>query len=279
MDRGQHGAPRCGWGITYPTLRSGPIRPGDRTVTKGLVGIKKVLRRFRWPIKALQPITPAISGTSHPVRIPPITRIPLPPLSHRDRCLIAAFNIAAFNIAAISHPWRGYCTPLSISPPIYYVLQYTSLPFSLIARLRNPDTISEAAIRVIQTRKPGLSGAHKVSYGRPNFASVLTVCEMFGLDQRVSIEGIFCIVWNNIEFKMEPEWYYTSKELEQYMEIVTRKRWVTGEVGMKLEAFAIAGCDPVNMLRTAAQKVSWMKGEIHSILGKNLAPIHPSPAQ
>lgn len=46
---------------------------------------------------------------------------------------------------------------------------------------------------------------------------------------------------------MEPEWYFTSQELEQYMEIVTRKKWVTGEVGLKLEAFAIAGCDPASM--------------------------------
>jgi hypothetical protein len=53
-------------------------------------------------------------------------------------------------------------------------------------------------------------------------------------------------VKNNVEFKMEPEWYFTSRELEQYMEIVTRKKWVTGEVGMKLEAFAIAGCDPAS---------------------------------
>jgi hypothetical protein len=67
---------------------------------------------------------------------------------------------------------------------------------------------------------------------------------MFG--QHVGIEGMFCIVQNNITFKMEQEWYYTSKELEQYMEIVTCKRWVTGEVGMKLEVFVLMGCDPVS---------------------------------
>ncbi|KAJ6608005.1 hypothetical protein B0H10DRAFT_1955755 [Mycena sp. CBHHK59/15] len=54
----------------------------------------------------------------------------------------------------------------------------------------------------------------------------------------------FCVVRNNAQFKMEPKRYFTSRELEQYMEIATRKKWVTGEVGMKLEAFAIAGCDP-----------------------------------
>ncbi|KAJ7259985.1 hypothetical protein B0H12DRAFT_1014261 [Mycena haematopus] len=69
---------------------------------------------------------------------------------------------------------------------------------------------------------------------------------MSALAQRVGVEGFFCIVRNNVGFRMEPEWYFTSKELEQYMEIATRKKWVTGEVGMKLEAFAIAGCDPAS---------------------------------
>ncbi|KAJ7175578.1 hypothetical protein C8R46DRAFT_891064 [Mycena filopes] len=69
---------------------------------------------------------------------------------------------------------------------------------------------------------------------------------MFGLTQRIGVEGFFCVVRNNVEFKAAPEWYFTSKELETYMEIATRKRWVTGEVGMKLEAFAIAGCDTVS---------------------------------
>ncbi|KAJ6550324.1 hypothetical protein B0H19DRAFT_1093671 [Mycena capillaripes] len=93
------------------------------------------------------------------------------------------------------------------------------------------------------------------------------------LSQRVGIEGFFCIVKNNVEFKMEPEWYFTSRELEQYMDIATRKKWVTGEVGMKLEAFAIAGCDPANMLRTSKQKTDWMKGEIRSLLAKNLVDV------
>ncbi|KAJ7301257.1 hypothetical protein DFH08DRAFT_724488 [Mycena albidolilacea] len=76
------------------------------------------------------------------------------------------------------------------------------------------------------------------------------------LSQRVGIEALFCIVKNNVEFKMEPEWYFTSRELEQYMEIATRKKWVTGEVGLKLEAFAIAGCDPASMFTTFLASVT-----------------------
>ncbi|KAJ7786856.1 hypothetical protein B0H14DRAFT_2630018 [Mycena olivaceomarginata] len=89
----------------------------------------------------------------------------------------------------------------------------------------------------------------------------------------VGVEGFLCVVKNNIAFQMEPEWYFTCKELEEYMEIATRKKWVTGEVGMKLEAFGIMGCDPANMLRTSKQKTNWMKGEIQSLLGKNLVDV------
>ncbi|KAJ7860596.1 hypothetical protein B0H14DRAFT_3446004 [Mycena olivaceomarginata] len=93
------------------------------------------------------------------------------------------------------------------------------------------------------------------------------------LAHHVGVKGFFCVVKNNVAFRMEPEWYFTCKELEEYMEIATRKKWVTGEVGMKLEAFVIVGCDPANMLRTSKQKTDWMKGEVWSLLGKNLVDV------
>ena len=48
---------------------------------------------------------------------------------------------------------------------------------------------------------------------------------------------------------MNPYWYFTSPALEEYMKIAVRKRWDTSEVGTKLEAFAIAGCDPISESR------------------------------
>jgi hypothetical protein len=76
---------------------------------------------------------------------------------------------------------------------------------------------------------------------------------------------------------MAPQWYFTSPELERYMPIAVRRKWDTGEVGTKLEAFSIAGCDTmskclavtltsclqaVDLLRTAKQKADYLKGEI-----------------
>ncbi|KAJ7717536.1 hypothetical protein DFH07DRAFT_738442 [Mycena maculata] len=66
---------------------------------------------------------------------------------------------------------------------------------------------------------------------------------MVGLGMRVGVEGFFCIVRNSSDFHMQPQWFFTSRELEQYMPIATRRKWVTAEVGMKAEAFCIAGCD------------------------------------
>ncbi|KAJ7102690.1 hypothetical protein C8R43DRAFT_963918 [Mycena crocata] len=83
-----------------------------------------------------------------------------------------------------------------------------------------------------------------------------------GLAKRVGIQGMFCIVRDNTDFHMVPRWYFTSAELERYMPIATCKTWDTGEVGMKLEAFAIAGLDPANLLRNSKQKADWLKMQI-----------------
>jgi hypothetical protein len=69
---------------------------------------------------------------------------------------------------------------------------------------------------------------------------------MTGLTQQVGIEGFFCVVRNTPDFHMQPQWYFTSLDLEEYMKVAVCKKWDTSEVGMKLEAFAVAGCDPVS---------------------------------
>ncbi|KAF7371510.1 hypothetical protein MVEN_00005800 [Mycena venus] len=101
-----------------------------------------------------------------------------------------------------------------------------------------------------------------------NMSSLLT-----GLRQRVGVEGFVCIVRGSTSFTMDPQWFFTSSAFHDYMPIATRKKWDTGEVGMKLEAFAIAGCDPANLLRSSKQKADWMKGEIRSLISGKLVDI------
>ncbi|KAJ6563495.1 hypothetical protein B0H10DRAFT_1108031 [Mycena sp. CBHHK59/15] len=93
---------------------------------------------------------------------------------------------------------------------------------------------------------------------------------MCGLSTRVGVEGFFCIVRNSADFHMAPQWFFTSRELEQYMPLATRKRWVTAEVGTKVEAFAVAGCDVMNLLRTSKQKADYLKAGIREGLTQKL---------
>ncbi|KAJ7342566.1 hypothetical protein DFH08DRAFT_703817 [Mycena albidolilacea] len=96
---------------------------------------------------------------------------------------------------------------------------------------------------------------------------------MHGLKFRVGIEGYFCIVRNTPDFYMIPQWYFTSAELERYMPLAVRHKWDTGEVGCRLEAFAIAGCDTMNLLRTNKSKVSFLKGDIRDRVHEGLGAL------
>lgn len=51
---------------------------------------------------------------------------------------------------------------------------------------------------------------------------------------------------NNTEFHVNPTWYFTSKELSEYMPVAVGKKWSSSTVASKLEAFAIAGCDVIS---------------------------------
>jgi hypothetical protein len=71
--------------------------------------------------------------------------------------------------------------------------------------------------------------------------------KLTGLNNRVGIQGFFCVVRSTANFHMEPQWYFTSPELRDYMKLAVRRQWDIGEVGAKIEAFAIAGCDVSSM--------------------------------
>jgi hypothetical protein len=74
----------------------------------------------------------------------------------------------------------------------------------------------------------------------------IKILKMDGLNSHVGIQGFFCIVHSSTNFHIAPQWYFTSPELEDYMKIVVCCRWDTADIGTKIEAFAIAGCDVVS---------------------------------
>ncbi|KAJ7062973.1 hypothetical protein B0H15DRAFT_958756 [Mycena belliarum] len=100
---------------------------------------------------------------------------------------------------------------------------------------------------------------------------------MVGLGRRVGIEGFFCIVRNSSDFHMKPRWYFTSKALQEYMPLATRAKWTTTGVGAKVEAFAVAGCDVVNLLRNSKQKADHLKMTIRDLMTEKFSAITKKP--
>ncbi|KAF9472020.1 hypothetical protein BDN70DRAFT_819271 [Pholiota conissans] len=66
------------------------------------------------------------------------------------------------------------------------------------------------------------------------------------LKTRVGVEGFFCIVRNNTQFYIDPVWYFTAQQLEDYMPVAVGRKWNSTDVAAKLESFAIAGCDVIS---------------------------------
>ncbi|KAJ7683511.1 hypothetical protein B0H14DRAFT_3535116 [Mycena olivaceomarginata] len=96
---------------------------------------------------------------------------------------------------------------------------------------------------------------------------------MHGLSYHVGMAGFFCFVQDSTDFHIEPQWYFTSPELERYLPLAVGRKWEQAKVGPQLEAFAIAGCDTMNLLRTARQKAAFIKSKIHDLVGSGLVKI------
>ena len=47
---------------------------------------------------------------------------------------------------------------------------------------------------------------------------------------------------NNTEYHMDPRWFFTNCNMNRYL-TGSIKRWDVENIGAKLEAFSIAGCD------------------------------------
>ncbi|KAF7292671.1 hypothetical protein MIND_01165300 [Mycena indigotica] len=137
----------------------------------------------------------------------------------------------------------------------------------LVERLRK-----EREENVVLRRDTPKARAQDVANTARNITQLITA-----LARRVGLDAFFCLFRNNPDFAMEPYWWFSNKAVEEYMPIATRKTWNTGEVGFKLEAFAIAGCDALNLLRTSKQKSDWLKAEIRILIKEKLVAITGNP--
>ncbi|TFK59072.1 hypothetical protein BDN72DRAFT_781255 [Pluteus cervinus] len=76
-----------------------------------------------------------------------------------------------------------------------------------------------------------------------------------GLQRRVGIQAMLCIVRDTTKYAMKPQWFFTDPELEPYLPIAVGNHWDTAQVGTQLEAFAIADCKVGSMWLSTKYRV------------------------
>ncbi|KIY47552.1 hypothetical protein FISHEDRAFT_74486 [Fistulina hepatica ATCC 64428] len=91
-----------------------------------------------------------------------------------------------------------------------------------------------------------------------------------GLRRRTGAETFFVIVSGEVEFAMDPKWYFTNQKIDEYLKIAGRN-WETNRVGYKIQAFCQAGCDVTNLARNAHEQASLLKKEIVAKINGALA--------
>ncbi|TFK59157.1 hypothetical protein BDN72DRAFT_906111 [Pluteus cervinus] len=96
---------------------------------------------------------------------------------------------------------------------------------------------------------------------------------LLGLQRRAGVHAMVCIFRNTTTYVMDPQWFFTSAELEPYLPMAVGKQWNTAQVGARLEAFAIAGCDTSKLFKTVQQKVEFYKMSIRNRVNHSLRQI------
>lgn len=70
-----------------------------------------------------------------------------------------------------------------------------------------------------------------------------SISKIEGMNNRVGVQGFYCLVRTDPQFAMTPRWYFTTPELERFLGIAVRNQWDTVRVGTMVEAFAARGGD------------------------------------
>ncbi|KAI0349009.1 hypothetical protein OH77DRAFT_1515077 [Trametes cingulata] len=95
---------------------------------------------------------------------------------------------------------------------------------------------------------------------------------LLGLQARVGVAAMVLVVRSNTDYQLKPRWFFTSPELQEFLSGAVRK-FEPEKVSVLAEAFAIAGSDYFSQLRTANEKVNFLKSEIRELVSRALATI------
>ena len=93
---------------------------------------------------------------------------------------------------------------------------------------------------------------------------------------------------------MNPRWFFTSPPIEEYLKLIVRRKWDTTEIGLQVEAFAIASCDVMStsylvpflqsliyhiyteMFKNARNKCTYVKAQIQDKIERSLGTYYCS---
>ncbi|KAK1216321.1 hypothetical protein PQX77_021058 [Marasmius sp. AFHP31] len=90
-----------------------------------------------------------------------------------------------------------------------------------------------------------------------------------GLKIRVGIEAVVLAVKNRPEKIMAPKWIFTDDRIRHYLPTIVRG-WNTATVGKKIEALAVAGCDPTKLIKNLAEQTDTLKKELAQLIQEAL---------
>ncbi|KAK1225153.1 hypothetical protein PQX77_011909 [Marasmius sp. AFHP31] len=90
-----------------------------------------------------------------------------------------------------------------------------------------------------------------------------------GLKERVGIEAVMLVVKNRPEKIMKPQWIFTDPRIQHYLPTIVRG-WNTGYIGKKVEALAVAGCDPTKIVKSPREQADALKTECSQLIQEAL---------
>ena len=73
------------------------------------------------------------------------------------------------------------------------------------------------------------------------------------------------------DFHVSPYWVFTNPAIENYMQIAVGQAWDTYTVGMRLEAFMVAGGSTRGKNLSSKNQVQFLKAAIRSNINKSLS--------
>ena len=81
--------------------------------------------------------------------------------------------------------------------------------------------------------------------------SSLSSFQVLYMKCRCGIEGIFCVVRDNTEYEFDPQWFFTSPEIDTFLAGAV-PLWDINVIAMELEGFGVTGCNMYREWRASA---------------------------